>query len=137
MIASAVQGEGKTLTATNLALTFSESYQRSVLLIDADLRRPSLHTMFGIENTTGLSDGLACDEPRDLSVRQVSPRLAILPAGQPEPGSDGRTDLGSDARRRRRGRAGVRLGDRRHAAGRACCPTPTSSLRWSTARCWS
>jgi Mrp family chromosome partitioning ATPase len=38
MIASAVGGEGKTLTAANLALTFAESYRRRVLLVDADLR---------------------------------------------------------------------------------------------------
>src|SRR4029077_15497258 len=43
MIASAGEAEGKTLTATNLALTLSESYQRRVLLVDADLRRPSVH----------------------------------------------------------------------------------------------
>ena len=41
MITSAVAGEGKTLTATNLALTLSESYHLRVLLIDADLRRPT------------------------------------------------------------------------------------------------
>ncbi len=46
MVASAVAGEGKTLTAANLALTLSESYRRRVLLIDADLRRPTLHQMF-------------------------------------------------------------------------------------------
>ena len=42
MVASAVGGEGKSLTAANLALTLAESYQRRVLLIDADLRKPSL-----------------------------------------------------------------------------------------------
>ena len=46
MVTSAIAGEGKTLTATNLALTLSESYRRDVLLIDADLRRPSLHDVF-------------------------------------------------------------------------------------------
>ena len=46
MIASAVGGEGKTLTAANLALTFAESYQRRVLLVDADFRKPSLDRMF-------------------------------------------------------------------------------------------
>ena len=51
MVASAVPGEGKTLTATNLALTLSESYQRRVLLIDADLRRPSLHDDVQVPNT--------------------------------------------------------------------------------------
>src|SRR5262249_14666520 len=40
MIASAVAGEGKTLTACNIALTLSESFRRRTLLIDADLRRP-------------------------------------------------------------------------------------------------
>ena len=44
MLASAQTAEGKTLTAANLALTLSESYKRRVLLIDADLRRPSLAT---------------------------------------------------------------------------------------------
>ena len=42
MLASAQAAEGKTLTAVNLALTLSESYKRRVLLIDADLRRPSV-----------------------------------------------------------------------------------------------
>ena len=83
MIASAVQGEGKTLTATNLALTMSESYQRNVLLIDADLRRPTLHTVFAVDNTSGLSEGLTSRTQNQLPVRQVSPRLAILPAGRP------------------------------------------------------
>ena len=50
MVASAVPAEGKTLTATNLALTLSHSFDRRVLLIDADLRRPSVHEMFGLPN---------------------------------------------------------------------------------------
>ena len=83
MIASAAVGEGKTLTATNLALTFSESYKRRVLLIDADLRRPSLHVMFGIDNSTGLSDGLSAAVERPVRLRQLTPRLAILPSGLP------------------------------------------------------
>jgi capsular exopolysaccharide synthesis family protein len=83
MIASAVAGEGKSLTASNLALTFSESYQRSVLLIDGDLRRPSLHRMFGLDATEGLSGALlSVDEP-ELSLVQVSERLTILPGGRP------------------------------------------------------
>jgi capsular exopolysaccharide synthesis family protein len=85
MIASAVAGEGKSLTAANLAMTFSESYQRSVLLIDGDLRRPSLHKVFKIDATTGLSDALmSIDEP-EMAVYQVSERLTVLPAGQPNP----------------------------------------------------
>src|SRR5713226_1453218 len=82
MISSGVPGEGKTLTAANLALTFSESYQRTVLLIDADLRRPSQHHLFQIENSAGLSDGLSAVAGPPLKVRQVSERLALLPAGE-------------------------------------------------------
>jgi len=83
MIASAVANEGKTLTAANLALTLSESYRRNVLLIDADLRRPSLHTMFKVRGAPGLNEGLtAADEPK-LPLHDVSPRLTILPAGMP------------------------------------------------------
>jgi Mrp family chromosome partitioning ATPase len=58
MVTSALVGEGKTLTATNLALTLSESYKKKVLLIDADLRRPWLHELFQVPNLTGLNDGL-------------------------------------------------------------------------------
>jgi protein-tyrosine kinase len=98
MIASAVPGEGKTLTASNLALTLSESYRRNVLLIDADLRRPTLHTVFRIDNSAGLSEGLMGLSERRLSVRQVSARLAILPAGKPS--SDPMSGLTSDRMRR-------------------------------------
>ncbi len=83
VVASANPGEGKSLTAANLALTLSESYQRSVLLIDADLRRPSVHEIFGLPNGTGLSDGLALDSVKLLSVIELSPLLAVLPSGQP------------------------------------------------------
>src|SRR6516165_5842498 len=54
MVASAVEAEGKTLTAANLALTLSHSYQKQVLLVDADLRRPSIHQVFGLDNRVGL-----------------------------------------------------------------------------------
>ena len=84
MLTSAVAGEGKTLTAANLALTLSESYGRNTLLIDADLRRPTLHTLFDVPNVTGLSDGLREDATQRLSVQRVSPRLSLLTAGRPD-----------------------------------------------------
>jgi len=80
MVTSALPREGKTLTVINLALTLSESYARRVLLIDADLRRPSVHEVLGIPNTKGLSELLRSDRP-ELSTVSVSPRLAVLPAG--------------------------------------------------------
>ena len=98
MISSAVASEGKTLTASNLALTFSESYHRSVLLIDGDLRRPSVHTVFGITDELGLSDGLAAPDERPLTLHQVTQRLTVLPGGKPI--SDPMAGLTSDRMRR-------------------------------------
>jgi capsular exopolysaccharide synthesis family protein len=83
MMASAVAGEGKTLTASNLALTLSESYRKNVLLIDADLRKPTLHEVFMINSAVGLTEGLNPASDTKLVVHQVSPRLAVLPAGRP------------------------------------------------------
>ena len=98
MVASAVAGEGKTLTASNLALTLSESYHRNVLLIDADLRRPSLDGIFGIVSGSGLSEGLTSRVETPLNVCQVSPNLTVLPAGHPT--HDPMAGLTSDRMRR-------------------------------------
>jgi protein-tyrosine kinase len=85
MIASAFAGEGKTLSATNLALTLSESYRRRVLLVDADLRRPMMHEIFQIPNLAGLSDGLKSDVLRKMPLVDITPNLSILPGGRPDP----------------------------------------------------
>jgi protein-tyrosine kinase len=94
MIASAVAGEGKTLTATNLALTLSESYQRSVLVIDGDLRRPSIHQVFGFDGSPGLTECLATPDERRLPLHRVSERLTVLTAGRAS--SDPMAGLTSD-----------------------------------------
>jgi capsular exopolysaccharide synthesis family protein len=83
MVSSAVPGEGKTLTVVNLAMTLSEFYERRVLLIDADLRRPSVHDVFGISNTSGLCDALRA-ERTEPQFSRVSPKLWVLPAGTPD-----------------------------------------------------
>jgi capsular exopolysaccharide synthesis family protein len=85
MVASALAGEGKTLTSTNLALTLSESYHRSVLLVDADLRRPMMHEVFRVPNVSGLNEGLRADADRRLPIVEVSRHLSVLPAGRPDP----------------------------------------------------
>ncbi|HEY8550219.1 MAG TPA: CpsD/CapB family tyrosine-protein kinase [Vicinamibacterales bacterium] len=85
MVTSANSGDGKSLTATNLALTLSESYRREVLLIDADLRRPSLHDMFQVPNVGGLNDGLQAPQDGRLQVIKITDTLTLLPAGRPNP----------------------------------------------------
>ena len=84
MVTSAVPSEGKTLTIANLAYTLSESYGRRVLVIDADLRAPSLHRILGVRNTAGLGDALR-DGRHELPFVQVSSRLSVLTAGRPGP----------------------------------------------------
>ena len=80
MVTSALPNEGKTLSIVNLALTLSESCERRVLLIDADLRRPFLHEIFQLPNTEGLTDVLRSDAG-ELPRVQVTEHLSVLPAG--------------------------------------------------------
>lgn len=99
MVASATPGEGKTLTAVNLALTFSESYRRRVLLIDADLRRPMLHTVLGVNNSrAGLSALLSSPTEYQLKTTHISDLLELAPSGAPDP--DPMSGLSSERMRR-------------------------------------
>jgi capsular exopolysaccharide synthesis family protein len=82
MIASAAESEGKTLTAANLSLTLSESYHRTVLLIDADLRRPSLHTLLKLPGTPGLTESLLSSIDTPLQTHRLSTYLTVLTAGR-------------------------------------------------------
>jgi protein-tyrosine kinase len=83
MVTSASPGDGKTLTAINLALVLSESYRYRVLLIDADLRRPSITGVVNIAGGTGLSEALRSATPQKLALAQLTSRLTVLPAGGP------------------------------------------------------
>lgn len=98
MISSGTAGEGKTLTASNVALTLSESYGRRVLLIDADLRRPTVHQLFDLPNLTGLGEALRGETEHPVPLVRVSPRLTILTAGRPDP--DPMSGLTSERMRR-------------------------------------
>jgi capsular exopolysaccharide synthesis family protein len=66
MVTSPGRGEGKSITAANLALTMAQELQRRVVLVDADLRSPSVQALFGIdEGGPGLSEVLAGDASLD------------------------------------------------------------------------
>lgn len=98
MITSAAVGEGKTLTASNLALTLSESYQKKVLLIDADLRRPAVQSVFRLPDGPGLGEGLMSTSGRKMPVHRVSSLLSVITAGRPT--SDPISRLTSERMRR-------------------------------------
>jgi capsular exopolysaccharide synthesis family protein len=80
MVTSALSGEGKTTTATHLALALAETDQR-VVLVDADIRRSNVHEQFGLENRLGLTSVLRGDVEVADAIHYVTPRLAVLTAG--------------------------------------------------------
>lgn len=82
LVTSAIPGEGKSTTASNLAVTLAASGRR-VILCDADLRRPMLHTIFGLHNRRGLSSLLIDpDLPLDSVVVATDvPGLYVVPSG--------------------------------------------------------
>ncbi len=87
MVTSALPGEGKTFSAVNLAMSLATELDRTVLLVDADVARPSLPALLGLPPAKGLLDVL---ENRNVDLNQVLLRtnvekLSILPSGTPQP----------------------------------------------------
>lgn len=84
LITSADQGDGKTTVAANLGVALAEGGRR-VLLIDADLRRPGVHTLFDLSLTPGLSNALL-EEDAELPAQATAiGGLSVLTAGDPPP----------------------------------------------------
>lgn len=83
MVTSALAGEGKSTTSVNLAMSIAMELDHTVLLVDADVSRPTVPTMLGISEERGLLD-LLTDETLDVSdvlLRTNIEKLSVLPAG--------------------------------------------------------
>ncbi len=83
MVSSSLSSEGKSITSLNLAISLAQEHDHTVLLVDADLRRPSLQRYLGIEAELGLADCLTDDV--DISkalIRTGIGKLSLLPAGK-------------------------------------------------------
>ncbi len=89
MITGPLPGEGKTLTAINLAISLSHEVNKTVLLVDADMRSPSIASYFGLPKGKGLVDYLAGEAALpDLLVHPEGfDELVILPGGRPVAGA--------------------------------------------------
>ncbi len=84
LISSMNPSTGKTVTAVNLAVTFAQS-ERRVLLIDADMRRPRIHNIFGMDNENGLSTLLAGQSEMVIQESTEIPFLHVLTSGPVPP----------------------------------------------------
>ena len=87
MVTSALPSEGKTFVSINLAISLSMELDKKVLLVDADVARPSVMSRLGIDRSAGFLDVLA-DPAHDMSkflLRTNIDTLTMLPAGQPRP----------------------------------------------------
>ena len=83
-VTSPTPDSGKTLTAVNLAITLAMDLSHTALLVDADLRRPSVHKYFGYEPELGLNDYLYDEEPLSrLLFHPDIDRLTVLPGRLP------------------------------------------------------
>lgn len=86
MVTSSLQGEGKTTTCLNLAISLAREYDFTVLLMDTDLRKPSCAERLGLGKLPGLSECLLGQaDVGDLLVRTGIGKLVLLPAGTPPP----------------------------------------------------
>ncbi|MBC7982674.1 MAG: AAA family ATPase [Candidatus Obscuribacterales bacterium] len=85
MMASAVPGDGKTFSSINLALSIAMEKDISILLVDADVAKPHISTIFGVNKEPGLLDVLRDEKINVESVVLATnvPRLSILSAGTP------------------------------------------------------
>ena len=82
-VTSPGHGEGKTLTAVNLAVSLAMETTQTVLLVDANLRNPSIHDVFGLQDCPGLADYLLDNQPvEDLLVHPGIGRFVLLPGGR-------------------------------------------------------
>ncbi len=88
LITSARPGEGKTLIAINLAISIAQKYDRTVLLVDANLKNPMVHSYLGIDVDKGLSDVLLKEAHiHEVLINPSITRFIIMPAGRKVSGS--------------------------------------------------
>ena len=83
MVTSTVGAEGKSITALNLAITMAQEYDHTILLLDADVRKTSLHEYLNLDAKVGLTNCLMNEvKVSDALIRTGIGKLSFLPAGR-------------------------------------------------------
>ena len=84
LVTSALSGDGKTFTCVNLALSMAREQDSSVLLVDADIPKPHISSLFDAQDEPGLTDYLGghVSSPNDVILQTSTPGLTIMPAGR-------------------------------------------------------
>ncbi|HEX5132895.1 MAG TPA: CpsD/CapB family tyrosine-protein kinase [Candidatus Krumholzibacteria bacterium] len=83
LVTSSNRGEGKSTISSWLSLTIAQFPTKKVLHVDADLRRPRAHSIFGLQNAVGLKDCLASNvDPMDVVKKTSIPNLSVITAGE-------------------------------------------------------
>ena len=84
LVTSASPGEGKSFICANLGISLAQGVDDYCILVDCDLRRPSLHQVFGVSNERGLVNHLQQNiAAEELIIKSGLDKLSILPAGPP------------------------------------------------------
>ena len=81
LFTSTKQNEGKSTVISNVAYSFSKLENCKVLLMDLDLRNPSVHKMFGVSNTYGLMDNLKHNRSLEKCIHKIEENIHVLPTG--------------------------------------------------------
>src|SRR5205807_8133794 len=80
-VTSAAEGEGKSTTVANLAIALAQSGRR-VIVVDADLRRPGQHRLFGVQRDNGLANVLVAEAIAELPLQETqAPGVRVLTSG--------------------------------------------------------
>lgn len=84
LVTSALPNDGKSFISSNLATSIAQGIEEYVMLIDCDLRKPTIHSYFGYDQVVGLSEHLSSGtDLAKVLLKSVVPKLTILPTGQP------------------------------------------------------
>ncbi len=86
MLTSTDRGEGRTTVCANLAASLAQAH-KTCLLLDCDLRKPGIHSMFGLPNSGGLAEALDAEQDPQEIFEEPLQGLKVVPAGSMEPDS--------------------------------------------------